>query len=114
MPSSSVIRPFFTRSTEVPVKRIFLPEPAGREPMGRSLKAFPVCVPPPSHCPTTYSPSRSEEHTSELQSRPHLVCRLLLEKKKATCELWSCTHRTCRVLSETQNRTSTRRRGGLI
>src|SRR3989442_2769626 len=29
---------------------------------------------------------RSEEHTSELQSRPHLVCRLLLEKKKThTC-----------------------------
>src|SRR5690554_7690864 len=28
--------------------------------------------------------NRSEEHTSELQSRPHLVCRLLLEKKKST------------------------------
>ena len=28
------------------------------------------------------TPLRSEEHTSELQSRPHLVCRLLLEKKK--------------------------------
>src|SRR3989442_2126081 len=28
------------------------------------------------------SSARSEEHTSELQSRPHLVCRLLLEKKK--------------------------------
>src|SRR2546429_3630418 len=28
---------------------------------------------------------RSEEHTSELQSRLHLVCRLLLEKKKNTC-----------------------------
>src|SRR5690554_7107290 len=28
------------------------------------------------------SADRSEEHTSELQSRPHLVCRLLLEKKK--------------------------------
>src|SRR3989442_4246783 len=27
---------------------------------------------------------RSEEHTSELQSRPHLVCRLLLENKKDT------------------------------
>src|SRR2546422_3859899 len=27
-------------------------------------------------------PGRSEEHTSELQSRLHLVCRLLLEKKK--------------------------------
>src|SRR5690554_7613288 len=30
------------------------------------------------YCPR----KRSEEHTSELQSRPHLVCRLLLEKKK--------------------------------
>src|SRR2546422_2857963 len=31
---------------------------------------------------------RSEEHTSELQSRLHLVCRLLLEKKKTTKEEW--------------------------
>src|SRR5947209_15629165 len=30
-------------------------------------------------------PSRSEEHTSELQSRQYLVCRLLLEKKKKAC-----------------------------
>src|SRR3712207_6884053 len=30
------------------------------------------------------SPERSEEHTSELQSRQYLVCRLLLEKKKIT------------------------------
>src|SRR3712207_7235186 len=30
-------------------------------------------------------PMRSEEHTSELQSRQYLVCRLLLEKKKHTC-----------------------------
>src|SRR3989442_5498532 len=29
-----------------------------------------------------FAPHRSEEHTSELQSRPHLVCRLLLENKK--------------------------------
>src|SRR5215813_9618822 len=29
-----------------------------------------------------WAAGRSEEHTSELQSRPHLVCRLLLEKKK--------------------------------
>src|SRR6266498_5543223 len=34
-------------------------------------------------CRSTCAPrNRSEEHTSELQSRPHLVCRLLLEKKK--------------------------------
>src|SRR3989442_3153975 len=31
---------------------------------------------------TVYIGRRSEEHTSELQSRPHLVCRLLLDKKK--------------------------------
>src|SRR5438445_2924427 len=31
---------------------------------------------------TNYSAARSEEHTSELQSRQYLVCRLLLEKKK--------------------------------
>src|SRR5690554_7664561 len=32
-------------------------------------------------CRELYQRLRSEEHTSELQSRPHLVCRLLLEKK---------------------------------
>src|SRR5687768_18181584 len=32
---------------------------------------------------------RSEEHTSELQSRLHLVCRLLLEKKKKNVKAWS-------------------------
>src|SRR3989442_4530202 len=33
-------------------------------------------------------PTRSEEHTSELQSRPHLVCRLLLDKNKADSSPW--------------------------
>src|SRR5690554_7568846 len=40
---------------------------------------------------STIESSRSEEHTSELQSRPHLVCRLLLEKKKNTKRI----HRQC-------------------
>src|SRR5690625_6893649 len=35
---------------------------------------------------------RSEEHTSELQSRGHLVCRLLLEKKKTTSNSLRTTH----------------------
>src|SRR2546429_6249596 len=35
----------------------------------------------------TFGSRRSEEHTSELQSRLHLVCRLLLEKKKKQTEL---------------------------
>src|SRR2546429_4921033 len=42
--------------------------------------------PPPARAPLSSEMSatraRSEEHTSELQSRLHLVCRLLLEKKK--------------------------------
>src|SRR5205809_5775616 len=60
--------------------------------------ALPICRSGPDRsCPRSPSPStstrgasgpsptsshRSEEHTSELQSRLHLVCRLLLEKKK--------------------------------
>src|SRR3712207_7439498 len=39
----------------------------------------PACRSHPGHL------ARSEEHTSELQSRQYLVCRLLLEKKKDTC-----------------------------
>src|SRR5690554_404527 len=38
--------------------------------------------PDDSQEPVVHRLGRSEEHTSELQSRPHLVCRLLLEKKK--------------------------------
>src|SRR2546429_3212865 len=47
--------------------------------------------PPMATRPTVTAPPpnvmRSEEHTSELQSRLHLVCRLLLEKKK-NVDLW--------------------------
>src|SRR5690625_6185985 len=41
--------------------------------------------------PALFYSFRSEEHTSELQSRGHLVCRLLLEKKK---KHETCTHST--------------------
>src|SRR2546421_2864661 len=40
----------------------------------------------------TLTVSRSEEHTSELQSRSDLVCRLLLEKKKKTNTDTNCLH----------------------
>src|SRR5271157_6437138 len=47
--------------------------------------------------------ARSEEHTSELQSRPHLVCRLLLEKKKKRISfctsIWRVTSNWSRVIS---------------
>src|SRR3989442_2234148 len=41
------------------------------------------------------SPFRSEEHTSELQSRPHIVCRLLLEKKKHVVNFSSVLRLAC-------------------
>src|SRR5437660_12921610 len=52
--------------------------------------ALPICCgqgrpggsPPRWRAPSSSASARSEEHTSELQSRGHLVCRLLLEKKK--------------------------------
>src|SRR5438445_7702272 len=59
--------------------------------MGTGVKAATSCVSaradttpttPPTVESTLDSTRRSEEHTSELQSRQYLVCRLLLEKKK--------------------------------
>src|SRR5256884_7396601 len=43
--------------------------------------------------------TRSEEHTSELQSRLHLVCRLLLEKKKKTSPYTTCITHSCLLQS---------------
>src|SRR5687768_18340406 len=59
----------------------------------RNSSFAPHCCTPPAAFPgastrrrtgAQTNESRSEEHTSELQSRLHLVCRLLLEKKKYT------------------------------
>src|SRR2546422_1866248 len=50
----------------------------------------------------TWRRQRSEEHTSELQSRLHLVCRLLLEKKKKTSALTSRLKQICYILSESE------------
>src|SRR3712207_8490184 len=62
-------------------------EPPGLEPLGRLLRRArrlgvddPTAVARADRRPEL----RSEEHTSELQSRQYLVCRLLLEKKKNT------------------------------
>src|SRR3712207_9136020 len=48
----------------------------GRDGLGRRAGLFPTGL------PSRPALARSEEHTSELQSRQYLVCRLLLEKKK--------------------------------
>src|SRR6266568_3678779 len=44
---------------------------------------------PMAVAPSRTAPGRSEEHTSELQSQFHLVCRLLLEKKKKKTQFFS-------------------------
>src|SRR3989442_9730053 len=65
------------RSTLFPYTTLFRSHPSLRRSPSRPWQ---ICTKSmPSNC--TNLP-RSEEHTSELQSRPHLVCRLLLEKKK--------------------------------
>src|SRR2546422_3434061 len=59
----------------------------GREANGRGPRERPLVrdrIMSSEACPLDIMRSRSEEHTSELQSRLHLVCRLLLEKKKNT------------------------------
>src|SRR3712207_6869957 len=55
----------------------------GRPSHGRCrVISFAVVWGQPSALATSLTAPRSEEHTSELQSRQYLVCRLLLEKKK--------------------------------
>src|SRR5207253_10133405 len=59
--------------------------PAWSLPMHPMLQVVPAPPDPDGFQPSGLAGSfygRSEEHTSELQSRGHLVCRLLLEKKK--------------------------------
>src|SRR5687768_17628498 len=56
---------------------------SGSPGIGKGMPSPPPEVPQPGvQSPQSESTPRSEEHTSELQSRLHLVCRLLLEKKK--------------------------------
>src|SRR5436305_6813864 len=43
--------------------------------------------------------ARSEEHTSELQSRPHLVCRLLLEKKNVIISIVEAFLHAAKIVS---------------
>src|SRR6266481_919663 len=68
------------RSTLFPYTTLFrsqqlaAPAPVGLSPLAAIARAVPEPAPP--------EVLRSEEHTSELQSQFHLVCRLLLDKKK--------------------------------
>src|SRR3989442_9296436 len=79
-----------------------------RRPPRSTLFPYTTLFRSPSSCPFAWTSAfrstriawrrsavvRSEEHTSELQSRPHLVCRLLLEKKKKQPPSCSWSHPT--------------------
>src|SRR5690554_7544982 len=93
-PPRSTLFPYTTLFRS-PTAAASLPGPASRfHSPANSNNSRAIGAPPPTACPllgacrrrplanlSAEPGRRSEEHTSELQSRPHLVCRLLLEKK---------------------------------
>src|SRR2546422_8234231 len=68
-PPRSTLFPYTTLFRSPPRPPLYWPGRISRRPSASKAPLRPAC-------------GRSEEHTSELQSRLHLVCRLLLEKKK--------------------------------
>src|SRR5436309_11252716 len=69
------------RSTLFPYTTLFRSDRDGRNP-DLDCRDAGQSQPPAGTDPAIHGGRRSEEHTSELQSRENLVCRLLLEKKK--------------------------------
>src|SRR3712207_7166008 len=80
-PPRSTLFPYTTlfRSTSPDGRSSGIPS---NEPSAVWAPPRPRCRSCPRPCSATRPGPRSEEHTSELQSRQYLVCRLLLEKKK--------------------------------
>src|SRR3712207_8395282 len=85
-PPRSTLFPYTTlfRSPQEPVTSLMVMSPPEPEPwiVERSMPSCSALRLAALVALGSPAPSRSEEHTSELQSRQYLVCRLLLEKKK--------------------------------
>src|SRR5438552_7458407 len=98
-PPRSTLFPYttlFRSGTEDKVFRILLDVFRHKKGAGAELPAIKPTVPESLADPrnlTYHLLARSEEHTSELQSPDHLVCRLLLEKKKHTPLTHATYHR---------------------
>src|SRR5438309_10214334 len=75
-----------TATTEIYTLSLHDALPISQDDQGRHAARFERFKLEPGR-PPLLRPRRSEEHTSELQSQFHLVCRLLLEKKKQTKRL---------------------------
>src|SRR5258707_8573605 len=78
-PPRSTLFPYTTLFRSIPAER---PRTQVHRPPTSWPRPGSCCKPPPPPRPCRLPQPRSEEHTSELQSRQYLVCRLLLEKKK--------------------------------
>src|SRR3712207_7572171 len=91
-PPRSTLFPYTTLFRSLPAARQDVHHPRERprtslldrqtvDPARIDVRVQPLLLPPPRDA-EPFLPCRSEEHTSELQSRQYLVCRLLLDKKK--------------------------------
>src|SRR5258708_17352260 len=76
-PPRSTLFPYTTLFRSAPLKHL---KKIQHQKMGDTIYSLPLAV--LRLCSALTTNERSEEHTSELQSPDHLVCRLLLEKKK--------------------------------
>src|SRR3712207_7329519 len=85
-PPRSTLFPYTTlfRSHEAEARSILSKNESPDLPFTYSLNPYQGCYHGCAYC---YARPRSEEHTSELQSRQYLVCRLLLEKKKSKANI---------------------------
>src|SRR5260370_17580762 len=87
------------RSTLFPYTTLFRSRCASAPAKCSAPATMPTCCWPFINIPT-----RSEEHTSELQSHLNLVCRLLLEKKKKKSKLHYAITQRSHFLSDVQSR----------
>src|SRR2546422_4983298 len=93
-PPRSTLFPYTTlfRSQNLLLRRSTSRQNPSRSPPPSRFQACLWQTPASQTPPSARSTRRSEEHTSELQSRLHLVCRLLLEKKKKQKHRHPCHH----------------------
>src|SRR5437899_10240031 len=95
-PRGSTLFPYTTLFRSSPV--ISSSSCLSRSPSTKGSKAASSTFGSGSACATSPDKRRSEEHTSELQSLRHLVCRLLLEKKNRTTPSFMLSHHYLQVL----------------
>src|SRR2546422_3004124 len=96
------------RSTLFPYTTLFRSAGGGRWRHPARRRRIEAQTAPRLPAPPSRVTLRSEEHTSELQSRLHLVCRLLLEKKKRQIAFNACSTRQRRLQPHAPLRIETR------